>query len=299
MRWLALALAAAPLLAVAACSTCTQTSDGRTPGQRGRTTYGGSRPATLVLPPDHDPRRPTALLVLLHGYGSSAADLADYLGVHQLAARQRFLVIAPDGTPDSVGHRFWNATDVCCNFDRRAVDDVAYLTGLVRDIGADHALDRRHIHVLGHSNGGFMAYRLACSPATPFSAIVSIAGAMPLDARLCKPTAPVRVLQIHGDGDRVVLYAGGDNLLDRGGPTYPGAEASVQRWAAHNACKGARQAARLIDLDASLDGAETAVSSFAECPPGGDVQLWAIRRGTHVPAFSPESLRLVWEWLAK
>lgn len=305
MRWLALGLMSL-LLGTTACKTCTQSSDGPPPAAAAtrhgpRTIFGGSRPATLIVPPGHDARRPTPLLIMLHGYGSNSADLGEYLGMRQLALSERFLLISPDGTPDGVGHRFWNATEVCCNFEKRSVDDVAYLTGLVRDIGADYALDRRRIYVLGHSNGGFMAYRLACSAGSPFSAIVSIAGAM-FDARArasCRPTSSVRVLQIHGDADRIVLYTGGDNLLARGGPAYPGAMASVERWAAHDGCKGGRRDGRALDLDSSVDGPETAVSSFAGCPPGVDVSLWTVRGGSHVPAFSADFPRLVWQWLSK
>ena len=38
-----------------------------------------------------------------------------------------FALAFPDGTRDSSGRRFWNATDACCNFENTPVDDVAYI----------------------------------------------------------------------------------------------------------------------------------------------------------------------------
>ena len=38
-------------------------------------------------------------------------------------------------------------------------------------------VDPQRIYVVGHSNGGFMSYRLACTRADRIAAIVSLAGA--------------------------------------------------------------------------------------------------------------------------
>ena len=46
-----------------------------------------------------------------------------------LARRRGLVLVAPDGTLDPRGHRFWNATDACCDFFDHPVDDVAYLRG--------------------------------------------------------------------------------------------------------------------------------------------------------------------------
>ena len=56
-----------------------------------------------------------------------------------------FVLVAPDGTLDRTGQRFWNATDACCNFFGDSVDDVAYLHGLVREVAAAYHVDSRRI----------------------------------------------------------------------------------------------------------------------------------------------------------
>jgi pimeloyl-ACP methyl ester carboxylesterase len=81
------------------------------------------------------------------------------------------------GQQDRRGHRFWSATDACCNLDGLAVDDVAYLRAVIRDVSARHAVDPRRVFIVGHSNGGFMAHRMACEASDLVAAVVSLAGA--------------------------------------------------------------------------------------------------------------------------
>src|SRR5205085_1985187 len=71
-----------------------------------------------------------------------------------------------------------------------------------------YSVDPRRIFVVGHSNGGFMAYRMACDHSDTVAAIVSVAGAMYDDARKCRAAHPVSVLQVHGPPDNVIPYQG-------------------------------------------------------------------------------------------
>jgi polyhydroxybutyrate depolymerase len=57
------------------------------------------------------------------------------------------------------------------------------------------------------SNGGMMAYRLACEMADTFRAVASVTGT---DGTLsCTPTRPISVLHIHAKNDDHVLFDGG------------------------------------------------------------------------------------------
>ena len=38
---------------------------------------------------------------------------------------------APDGLIDSKKKNYWNATDVCCDFDKKGTDDSGYLSKLI------------------------------------------------------------------------------------------------------------------------------------------------------------------------
>ena len=243
--------------------------------------FGGSRPARVIA------REGTAqgLLLALHGYGDDGASFVQALGLPALARRKGLVLVAPDGTLDPRGHRFWNATDACCDFFDQPVDDVAYLRALLAEVSAAYGVDARRRYVLGLSNGAFMAHRLACEAADEIAAIVPIAGTTWADPDRCRPSSPVSVLQVHGDADRIIFYQGGQHVLGRGKGLYPGSVATIERWARLDHCSGARvPAPPALDLDRE-PGAETWVEQVAGCPAGVDVRLFTLRGGPHVPAF--------------
>ena len=206
---------------------------------RPRPVVGGDRPVTVHLPASYDANQPAPLLILLHGYsGSGEGDAAEF-ELASAADAGGFVSAYPDGSVDSQGNRFWNATDATCDFDRTGVDDVGYLTGVIDEIQAELEIDPKRIYVFGHSCGGFMAYRLACDEAGVVAAIVSVAGATYADSAKCAPSAPVSVVQIHGTADDIVLYKGGDlSDWDPSGSSrpYPGAKTTAETWAAYDGC---------------------------------------------------------------
>ena len=115
-------------------------------------------PCPFMSRQDTTPTSPAPLVIVLHGYGSSGQDHDAYFHLGSAAAQRGFLYAYPDGTFDSGGNRFWNATDACCDFDRTGVADVAYLTDVITEIRAHSRSIRNASYLLGHSNGGFMSY---------------------------------------------------------------------------------------------------------------------------------------------
>ncbi len=255
--------------------------------------FGGKRPVTIQLPTGYDSSKSLPLLVVLHGYGASGAIQAGYLGFTGLLGKQKFLMIAPNGTVDPTGKRFWNATTACCDFTKTNVNDVAYITGLIKDIKAEYLVDAKRVFVVGHSNGGFMAYRLACDASDQIAAMISLAGATNNSKLLCNPKQKVSVLQIHGTRDSTIRYTGGANF----GIRYPGAEESVKLWGGYNGCSGALKATTTtLDLVANLPGAETTVKQVAGCPAGINADLWMIQGGGHVPRPLVKFAEQTWAW---
>ncbi len=243
------------------------------------------------MPASYDASRPVPLVVLLHGYTASGNDVDAYFDMAAAAERDGFVYVTPDGTKDGHGDRFWNATDACCNFGHSTVDDVAYLSSVIADIESKLAIDPKRIAVVGHSNGGFMSYRMACERADLLAAIVSVAGETYADPADCKPSEPVSVVQVQGTADEVINFDGGGPLSGSTGP-YPGAKATAAAWATNDRCGGKASAlSAKIDVDANLadgtDPAETSVQEWSGCDDGASVQLWTIPNGTHVPALTP------------
>ena len=248
------------------------------------------------VPAGYDSAVATPLIVLLHGYTLSGEGQDAYMGLSDLVDDYGFLMAAPDGTkengPDE--NRFWNASRSCCNFFESEVDDSTYLADLIDSIKGDYNVDDTRVFLVGHSNGGFMSYRMAHDHSDTIAAIVSLAGADQSEGRPT-PDDPVHVLQIHGTADTVINYAGG---VFRGGAPHPGARESVEAWAAHNGCAKTGVDTGTFDLDGGLDGAETVVTRYASgCRPGGSAELWTITDGSHAPDLSEHFSRRVVEWL--
>ena len=253
---------------------------------------GGARTARLQFPPGTEGEA-IPLVLSLHGY-SGEADAHDwYFGLSERILEYRFALITPQGTTDSRGNAFWNATDGCCNFEGSDVDDSAWLRGLVAE--AREILDVSGVYVTGYSNGGFMAYRLACDGLDGLVAIASLAGSSFGDVERCADAAPIAVLQIHGTDDLDIPYAG--TLEYAGG--YPGAVELTERWAERAGCDAtAVEELAGIDLDAQIDGAETKVQRIREgCSEGITVELWTIEGADHYPFFSDDWPDRLLTWL--
>jgi polyhydroxybutyrate depolymerase len=279
------AFAFAALTTVTACSA--SKSAGYTPPP-----LVALRPYKYREPAGYDPKTPTPLVIVLHGYGAGGILEQAYLELSALSEAKTFLLAYPDGTPDSKGKLFWNGTDACCNFDHIAVDDVAYIGQVIDDMTAQYNVDPKRIYLVGHSNGAFMSHRFACEVAPRIAAIVTLAGMQWADASKCTPSAPVAVLQVHGDADDVIAYGGGTTQSG----TFPSAHQTVATWAQKNGCPGALTATgKTLDLEASLAGEETTVERYDGC--GASVELWTIRGGGHIPSWSPAWPEAMWGFL--
>ena len=132
-----------------------------------------SRPATLKLPSDYALKSSWPLVMVLHGYTANSSMQDSYFGGSRTMDTLGFMLLLPNGTKNSAGDRFWNATPECCDFENSGVDDVSYLKNLLVSVKASHNVDPDRVYVMGHSNGGFMGYRLACE-GVEMSAMVSL-----------------------------------------------------------------------------------------------------------------------------
>ena len=243
-----------------------------------------ARPFTVHAPPGHDPATPAPLLILLHGFGVTGELEERYLRLTEATDAHGMLFVAPDGTASPRGARFWNATDACCGA-ASGVDDVGYLRAVIAEVKTRYAVDPRRVFLVGHSNGGFMSYRMACDDAGEIAAIVSIAGATFADAARCRPSAPVAVLEVHGTSDHTIAYRGG--RVTTRSPDYPSAARTVSTWARYDGCR----------LDAPVEErarrrivsrlAPPTVRSYGRCRDDAAVELWTQPHAPHIPEFAP------------
>lgn len=245
----------------------------------------------LYVPSSRQPGVPAALVVALHGYTGDAEGVLDFFGLRALADQRGFVVAAPQGTTDSEGRRFWNASHACYDFEDSAVDDSDYLGSVITTLISTQGIDPARVYVAGHSNGGFMAHRLACEQADKVAAIASLAGAMDVgDA--CAPARPVSVLQIHGTSDDTVSYEGGEI----NGTSYTSAAKTVAVWRRADRCGADRRPGARLDADANVAGADLRSTTWTSCRRGTEVALWSIAGGGHAPALTPTFTAALFDW---
>jgi polyhydroxybutyrate depolymerase len=256
----------------------------------------------LLHEPSKASTEPRPLLVMLHGFTGSETpeeDMENEMHVLPEADKRGIYVAQPRGSEDTVFGKFaWNATDACCGWNLNNVNDIGYIHAMVTEIESQHAIDPKRIFIFGHSNGGFMAHRLACDSAGRFAGIVSLAGAPWSDPKKCQPSAPIAMLQVHGTADTTVLYDGGAPYGIVALAEAPGAEELTRMWRDKNRCgEAADVSAAPVDLVEDLAGAETKKTLYAGCEGNGATELWTIDQGIHSPNFNASFASAIFDFL--
>ena len=258
------------------------------------TVVSTARAYSKFIPSSYSKDMSLPLVVLLHGYGATGAMQESYMKFESVAETNKFILVYPDGTVDSSGRRFWNATDACCDFFSAVADDV-YLLSILKEMESSYSIDAKRIYFVGHSNGGFMSYRMACKYPDRIAAIASLAGASFFKATDCGAKSSVSVLQVHGTKDETILYEGGQIL----GTSYPGAVASASQWATFNQCtQNAVTRSSKFDLEPNITGDETSVTAWTNCQNSSEVELWTMEGAAHIPTLKSTFATKIWEFFA-
>ena len=211
------------------------------------------RPASLM--------NPASLVVMLHGGFGSGAQAEKSYHWDTEADIGHFLVVYPDGID-----RAWNTGGGCCGQPAsQNIDDVGFLTQMVTTLEHEVAIDPNRVFVTGISNGGIMAYTLACQ--TDVFAAIGPDSATQLGP--CSNPKPISVIHIHGTADKNIPYNGGngDGVAHIDGPSVPALNAT---WRAIDACG-----------TSSITKAGVVTTSVASCPGGRTVELITIEGAGH------------------
>ena len=177
---------------------------------RGPTQPGGACPADggcivasgsyrIVLPPQASTGRLVGAIMYIHGYQGSAEETIADPGLLAVALRLGVALIAPEGAG-----RTWSYP----GSPARNRDEFAFVGQVLDDVAQRFPIDPGRILASGFSQGGSMAWYLACRMPTRFAAFAPIAGAFwePLPER-CEGPRP-SLIHVHGTSDATVPLAG-------------------------------------------------------------------------------------------
>ena len=247
-------------------------------------TIAGDRPAQVLIPGSLKAKVAAPLIIALHGFTASTSDLMSLMNLSAEAIKRGVVLAVPSGTRNNDGLTFWNATGSCCDFAGSGVDDSKYLMDLVKQVSSKVSIDQKRIYFVGHSNGGFMSYTVACANSDKVAAIVNLEGSTFSNPAMCKANHPVSILQINGTADELIHIAGG-NVFDDPKQPYPSVSDETSFWAGVNGCTSKVSAignGTKFNYESVIAGSETTKSAY-KCPKGVAVEMWTIADGHHVP----------------
>ncbi len=256
-------------------------------------TIPAGREVDVHVPPGYQDGTPAPLLILLHGYGVDGQIQSDYLRLQEATDAAGMLYVHPDGVANRMGKRAWTATDACCARGEDPPDDSAYIAAIIAQAKDRYDVDPRRVYVMGHSNGGFMSYRMACDHADQIAAIASLEGATYDDPSKCTPSEPVATLEVHGTADRTIKYDGGSIL----GDAYPSAPATTETWATSNGCRTTPDSPAPADRQIVNDLPPATVTAYSDCDRGGHAELWTQPGGVHIPSWTEDFSTQIVRWL--
>lgn len=262
------------LVALFLLAACTPVTTGFAVGASvHRINVGGTERVYRLYVPEGLPQT-APLVVMLHGWTGSAEQAERDYGWNDRADSAKFVVAYPEGIGDS-----WNVGGCCGQASSQNVDDVGFITAAVRNITENIGIDKARIYAAGISNGGILAYKLACN--TDIFAAIGPDAATQLEA--CPAPRPTSVLHIHGTDDPLVRYDG-----------QPGTAVPIKTLTPPDLNAFWRKVDQCQPPTTTVD--QNLTISVATCPDGRSVELITVAGGGHDwPSFATEKM---WDFFA-
>jgi polyhydroxybutyrate depolymerase len=155
---------------------------------------GGLNREYLVAEPAAARSERLPVVVELHGCCTTPGYELQRSGFTHTAAHQAILVFP------AAWLEIWNAGACCGN---PTVNDVGFVAAVVKQVlAAEPRADPKRVYLVGYSNGGRMAYRIACQAPKLFTAYAIFGG---VSSYACQDPTPVRILIAAGTNDPELL----------------------------------------------------------------------------------------------
>lgn len=190
----------------------------------------GSRGYKVYVPSGYT-GQPLPVVVMLHGCTQDPDDFAAGTRMNEVAEADTFLVAYPGQPRSAHMQRCWNW--YAAGDQRREGGEPALIAGIARAVVAEFAADPARVYAAGLSAGGAAAAILAATYPDLFAA-VGVHSGLACGAARDVPSAfaamkggaapagrnrhPVPTIVFHGDGDRTVHPANGDQVAAQAMP---------------------------------------------------------------------------------
>jgi polyhydroxybutyrate depolymerase len=227
------------------------------------------------IPASYQPQQPTPMVISLHGGGGNMRYQAtdEYYGMISKSEQAGFIAVFPNGYSrlPRGGLATWNA-GICCGKARDLnIDDVGFIQRVVEEMQQRANIDPKRIYANGMSNGGMMAYRLACELPNTFKAIAAVAGTD--GTNKCQASKAVSVLHIHALNDERVLFNGGSGSQSNTHANFVSVNDTISKWVNQNRCQPSPQ--RVLAVSGAY------CDLYSGCQHNSQIKLCVTEQGGH------------------
>jgi polyhydroxybutyrate depolymerase len=239
---------------------------------------GVERHYLLRKPPNQAGAVP--LVVALHGLNQPVDELRQSWTMDAIADREGFAVLYPEAV---AGRWSYADTRPAKLPSGEVVDDTGFLLALIDQLTGDGVVDRARIYAAGASNGGLMAWTLACAAADRFAAVAPlITGMIERQAEQCHPQRLAPLVVIAGTDDWTQAYDGAM------APEYRlmSVPETLEFWRRLRGCKGLKPT--VIPRHEAADPTLAVLVEWTECSDPSPMRFFRIEGGGHsLPSFMP------------
>ena len=252
---------------------------------------GETRSYLVHVPDGLNDAHPVPLLLAFHGRGIDAEGMVRLCGMSELAEREGFIVVYPNGCPDLIGGRGW-ALDYDANALVTGSAELPFVESLLDQLSLDYSIDADHVYALGFSNGGMLCYALARWMTERFTAIGSVAGIA--DFFPFELSRPISIIHIHGTRDRFIPYDGGRTARKDVPIVFPPVEQMLAHWRSVTGCLALRHSEELVDQnDPTL---VTRIEDFGPGIGNTSMKVVTIENGGHTWPGRPPIVSYLGKW---
>ena len=251
---------------------------------------GLTRTYTLNLPPNYYEDSDFSLVIAMHGGGGTANQFESSGKLTEKANAAKFIVVYPNGVKGNgiLRAQTWNAGGCCDYAAEHNINDVKFISQLIDHLVAAYKINPKKVYATGHSNGGMMAYRLACELSDKIAAIAPNSSTMVV-TQPCNASRAVPVLHMHSMLDSNVPYTGG---VGTGFSNHynPPLDSVFQVWSLKNAC--ATQAQIIVN------NSSYKLTKWTDCSNNTSIQYYLTKEGGHAwpPSNAINTNDLLWDF---
>ncbi len=274
---------------------------------------GKSRSFIVHVPTGYTGTSPAPVVFDFHPLGGSGSSQEGSSGWKAQCDSVGCIAVFPNSFDSS---NSWNVGYCCDNAQADKVDDVQFTRDMLTWLEANTCVDPKRIYASGGSNGGGMAYMLACNAADVIAAVAPvdfrcITGAQPASASsltatdntacVCTLPRPISVIAYdEGQDNSVVPFNGGSTVVAADCPpggncsafVFPSAQVNIGTWANFDKCTGS----------ATADPNNSICQTWTSCSNNTTVTLCTNPSSSHLAAYSSATAKVTataWDVFSK